>query len=443
MGFNNLSKYSVETYPLTAEIYKHISRDTLRALIDQVLEHPTNQFGFKTITNGLQDASQLKKDLPDLVGPLLGKSYEKYVRELFSEKAPRLSPANKDHEAILEYYRKIVTLETLRSLGETRPERHVRFASLTSDFPRQRETAAILLVGKMKSRGAVPQKGLPLGLLQDLSRGIRKRIETTPQLISLLPDLAQMVSSVTQTTKPMWYENPEHPQGQFVAGVIRSLAAGQKSVLSLSESAQARVLDFGRKTGILEAGLPRDVYATVQQALTSLMKTRETGDVEAQNDRLRSSKAFYDLGRKSAHFDMQNPSDSTEMKMTTSIREVMTDIQKHYAQANDKGAVAIIGTALWAFKKGIDKAADDVIEGDGDMIPNRLIPPAWLQKKWNSHGSFDEAVTRHLRNLSHSAKTILGVIASEAPLTSRHRGQAVQSEISPSPSMRQASGPRL
>lgn len=131
--------------------------------------------------------------------------------------------------------------------------------------------------------------------------------------------------------------------------------------------------------------------------------------------------------------------------MTTSIREVMTDIQKHYAQANDKGAVAIIGTALWAFKKGIDKAADDVIEGDGDMIPNRFIPPAWLQRKWNSADSFDEAVTRHLRNLSHSAKTILGVIASEAPLTSRHRaqGKAVQSEISPSPSMRQASGPRL
>lgn len=443
MGYNNLTHYSVESYPLTKDIYRKISRDTLRAIIDQVSDHPTNKYGFKNLTSGMKNPFGFKQDLSGLVQPLL--SNENYLNNLMAESPLPLSPASTDHEAILDYYKKIISLETIRTLAENTPERQIRFASLTSDLARQRESAAILFFSRMKSKGDLATSGVPLGLLQDLSRGIRKRIEDTPQLVSLLPDLAHVLSTRTQSLKPFWYQNPEHPKGQVVADLIGSISEGKSIGVTLSDDAKDRLLDFGRRTGVLETGLPNDVYSTIQQTLTSLMKTRQNGDVEAQKTRLENSREFFKLGRSAGHFDMKSPSDSTELKLTTSIREVMTDIQKRYAELNDKEAVAIVGTALWAFKKGIDKAADDVIEGEGDMVANRLIPPAWLQKRWNSAGSFDEAVTRHLRHLSQSAKTILGVLARETSSPAHSKGQKrdLDPRLSPEPSLRAAPAPRF
>ena len=443
MGYNHLTHYSVESYPLTKEIYTKISRDTLRALIDQVSDYPTNKYGFKTTTSGMNNPSAFKQDLPSLVQPLLGN--ETYIKNLMGENSFSLIPVNRDHEAILDYYKKIIASDIIRSLAENTPERQIRFAPLTKDLARQRESAAIVAFSRMISKGDLAASELPLGLLQDLSRGIRKRIEDTPQLVSLLPDLSDVLSTRTQSLKPFWYQNPGHPKGQVVAGLIRSVSDGNLNGFKIGEDSKSRLLDFGRKTGVLEAGLPKDVYATVQQTLTSLMRTRQNGDVESQKTRLENSREFFKLGRSAGHFDMKTPSDSTELKLTTSIREVMTDIQKRYAELNDKEAVAIVGTALWAFKKGIDKAADDVIEGEGDMVANRLIPPAWLQKRWNSVGSFDEAVTRQLRHLSQSAKTILGVLARETSSPARSKGQErdVKPKLSHEPSVRATSAPGL
>ena len=443
MGYNHLTHYSVESYPLTKEIYTNISRDTLRALIDQASDHPKNKYGFKNLAGGMSNPSAFKQDLPSLVQPLL--TNENYIKNLMAENNLPLAPASRDHESILDYYKKIIASETIRSLAANTPERQIRFASLANDLARQRESAAILVFSRMRSKGDLATSEVPLGLLQDLSRGIRKRIDNTPQLVGLLPDLAQVLSARTQSIKPFWYQNPEHPKGQFVADLIRSISEGKSIGVTLSDDARDRLLDFGRRTGVLETGLPKDVYSTIQQTLTSLMKTRQNGDVEAQKTRLENSREFFKLGRSAGHFDMESPSDSTELKLTTSIREVMTDIQKRYAELNDKEAVAIVGTALWAFKKGIDKAADDVIEGEGDMVANRLIPPAWLQKRWNSAGSFDEAVTRQLRHLSQSAKTILGVLARETSSPARSKGQErdVKPKLSHEPSVRATSAPGL
>jgi len=71
MGYNHLTHYSVESYPLTKEIYTNISRDTLRALIDQASDHPKNKYGFKNLAGGMSNPSAFKQDLPSLVQPLL------------------------------------------------------------------------------------------------------------------------------------------------------------------------------------------------------------------------------------------------------------------------------------------------------------------------------------------------------------------------------------